>query len=248
MGWRTARPAALAAAGAAALGVLAGAAVPAGAAAPQVVASRPTTKEAWTARVLLPVSTRAAPRANARKTHKLSVTAPYNRGPNVLLVLSSRTTKRDGVWYRLLLTSRPNTASGWVRAEAVQVRRTRYRVVVNLSTRRLSLLRAGRAVGTWAAAVGTTTNPTPSGRFAVSELVRQRDRDGFFGPYIINLTAHSSRLNEFDGGDGRVAIHGTNRPSLLGQRVSHGCIRISNAVARRLGRTIPPGTPVDVLR
>jgi lipoprotein-anchoring transpeptidase ErfK/SrfK len=128
------------------------------------------------------------------------------------------------------------------------VRRTRYRVVVNLSTRRLSLLRAGRAVGTWAAAVGTTTNPTPSGRFAVSELVRQRDRDGFFGPYIITLTAHSSRLNEFDGGDGRVAIHGTNRPSLLGQRVSHGCIRISNAVSARLGRTIPPGTPVDVLR
>jgi lipoprotein-anchoring transpeptidase ErfK/SrfK len=247
MGRRIARPAALAVAGAASLGLLAGAAVPAGASAPTVVASRPTTKEAWTARVLLPVSTRSAPRASARRTHKLSVTAPYNRGPNVLLVLAARRMKKDGVWYRLLLPNRPNTASGWVRAEAVQVRRTRYRVVVNLSTRRLSLLRGGRAVGTWAAAVGTTTNPTPSGRFAVSELVRQRNPKGFFGTYIITLTAHSASLNEFDGGDGRVAIHGTSRPGLLGQRVSHGCIRISNAVATRLGRTIPPGTPVDVL-
>jgi lipoprotein-anchoring transpeptidase ErfK/SrfK len=41
-----------------------------------------------------------------------------------------------------------------------------------------------------------------------------------------------------------VAIHGTNRPSLLGLRVSNGCIRVSNEAIRRIWRLAPAGTPV----
>jgi lipoprotein-anchoring transpeptidase ErfK/SrfK len=41
-----------------------------------------------------------------------------------------------------------------------------------------------------------------------------------------------------------VALHGTNRPSLLGLRVSNGCIRVSNAAIRRIWRLAPTGTPV----
>ena len=222
-------------------------AVGATASAPRPIASRPTTKEAWTARLILPVNARSAPRAAAKKVAKLPVTAPYDGGPHVLLVLGVRSTAADGVWYRVLLTSRPNTASGWVPAEAVQVTRTPYRVVVRLGARTLQLLRAGRVVGGWTVAVGTPADPTPTGRFAVSEIVRQAKPSGFYGTYIITLTAHSLKLSEFDGGDGRVALHGTNRASLLGQAVSHGCVRLSNAVATTLGRTIPPGTPVDIL-
>ncbi len=211
------------------------------------IASRPTTREAWTARVIVPVHTRSAPRAQARKTSKLEATAPYNRGPHVLLVLAARSTK-TGVWYRVLLNKRPNDAAGWVPAEAVQVRKTPYRITVDLSSRTLQLFKAGKAVGRWSVAVGTPTNPTPVGRFAVSEVVRQDNPSGFFGTYIMTLTAHSERLSDFDGGDGRVALHGTNRASLIGQAVSHGCVRLVNAVATRLGRTVPPGAPVDIVR
>jgi lipoprotein-anchoring transpeptidase ErfK/SrfK len=212
----------------------------------RAIASRPTTKEAWTARVLLPVHTRSAPRAKARKTSKLSVSAPYNGGANVLLVLGARVNK-EGVWYRVRLTSRPNDAAGWIPAEAVQVKRTPWRVVVHLGTRTMELMKAGKRVGRWKVAVGTPANPTPVGRFAVSEVVKQRNPAGFFGTYIITLTAHSENLSEFDGGDGRVALHGTNRPALLGQAVSHGCVRLDNAVATRLGRNVPPGAPVDIV-
>ncbi len=213
----------------------------------RAIASRPTTKEAWTARVLLPVHTRSAPRVKARKTTKLSVAAPYNGGANVLLVLGAKV-NREGVWYKVRLTTRPNTASGWVPAEAVQVRRTPWRIVVRLGSRTMDLIRAGRRVGSWKVAVGTPANPTPVGRFAVSEVVRQRNPSGFFGTYIITISAHSENLSEFDGGDGRVALHGTNRPSLLGQAVSHGCVRLENRVATRLGRNVPPGAPVDIIR
>jgi lipoprotein-anchoring transpeptidase ErfK/SrfK len=218
------------------------------ASAPAPIASRPTTREAWTARVLLSVHTRSAPRAGARTTGRLSVLAPYNRGPQVLLVTGARSTAEDGVWYRVLLPQRPNDASGWVPAEAVQVRRTPYRVVVRLGARTAELHRAGKVVGRWRVAVGTSANPTPTGRFAVSEVVRQANPRGFFGTYIITLTAHSPNLSEFDGGDGRVALHGTNRPQLLGTAASHGCVRLSNAAATRLGRVLPPGAPVDVVR
>jgi lipoprotein-anchoring transpeptidase ErfK/SrfK len=211
------------------------------------VASRPTTREAWTARVVIPVHTRAAPRAGARRTSKLEAFAPYNRGPHVLLVLAARST-RQGVWYRVLLNKRPNDAAGWIPAEAVRVQRTPWRVVVDIGSRTVTLLRAGKVRGRWSAAIGTRANPTPVGRFAVSEVVRQANPRGFFGPYILTLTAHSEKLSDFDGGDGRVALHGTNRASLLGQAVSHGCVRLSNSVATRLGRTIPPGTPVDIVR
>ena len=243
------RPAALAAAGlAAACAAVALTSAPAAAApAPRAIASRPTTTEAWTARVLLPVHTRSAPRASARKTSKLAVTAPYNGASNVLLVLAARASRANGVWYRVRLASRPNDAAGWVPAEAVQVKRTPFRVVVRLGTRKLELLRKGKVVGRWTVAIGTSANPTPAGRFAISEIVRQQRPSGFFGTYIITLTAHSANLSEFDGGDGRVALHGTNQPQLLGQAVSHGCVRLSNPVATRIARTVPAGAPVDIL-
>ena len=75
----------------------------------------------------------------------------------------------------------------------------------------------------------------------------QRNPRGFYGTYIITISAHSENLSEFDGGDGRVALHGTNQPGLLGQAVSHGCVRLDNGVATRLGRNVPPGAPVDIV-
>ena len=43
-----------------------------------------------------------------------------------------------------------------------------------------------------------------------------------------------------------IAVHGTNHPELLGQAVSHGCIRMTNEAARRLYHEAPVGTPVII--
>lgn len=43
-----------------------------------------------------------------------------------------------------------------------------------------------------------------------------------------------------------IAVHGTNFPELLGQSVSHGCIRMSNEMARRLFHEVEIGTPVII--
>lgn len=215
--------------------------------APRPIAARPTSAEAWTARIVVPVHPRTAPRASARRLPKLTGVAPYNGNPETLLVLGATTSVRHGVWYRVLLNSRPNTASGWVPAASVRVTKTPFRVLVDLSERRLTVYRRGRVMARWTVAVGSPVNPTPIGRFAISEIVRQPRPGGFFGTYIISLTAHSEKLSDFDGGDGRVALHGTNRPDLLGRAVSHGCVRLSNAAITRVARVVPPGAPVDVV-
>ena len=44
-----------------------------------------------------------------------------------------------------------------------------------------------------------------------------------------------------------IAIHGTDKPELLGQRVSHGCIRLSNDNALRLFHNVQVGTPVYIV-
>lgn len=43
-----------------------------------------------------------------------------------------------------------------------------------------------------------------------------------------------------------IAIHGTNNPELLGQPVSHGCIRMTNEAVRRLFHEVEIGTPVII--
>lgn len=43
-----------------------------------------------------------------------------------------------------------------------------------------------------------------------------------------------------------IAVHGTNNPELLGQPVSHGCIRMTNEAARRLYHEVEIGTPVII--
>ncbi|HEU0015292.1 MAG TPA: L,D-transpeptidase [Longimicrobium sp.] len=44
-----------------------------------------------------------------------------------------------------------------------------------------------------------------------------------------------------------LAIHGTDKPELLGRRVSHGCIRLSNENALRLFHNVQVGTPVIIV-
>jgi len=43
-----------------------------------------------------------------------------------------------------------------------------------------------------------------------------------------------------------IALHGTSKPELLGQNVSHGCIRMSNEAARQLYHAVEVGTPVFI--
>jgi L,D-transpeptidase catalytic domain len=168
-----------------------------------------------------------------------------NGVPTVFAALESVPDARcTSAWYRILLPLKPHGQTGYVRATDVRLRPLGTRLVVDLSTRRLTAFDRGRPVLSAKVAIGARSTPTPTGRF----YVNQRFRDDPLGPYgwaAIGISAFSEVLHGWPQG-GPVAIHGTNRPSLLGLPVSNGCIRVSNETVKRLWRLAPTGTPVQV--
>jgi lipoprotein-anchoring transpeptidase ErfK/SrfK len=153
------------------------------------------------------------------------------------------TTKK---WVRVYLPTRPNGSQGWVRARAVKMYTNGYRLIVRLRAHKLFVWRGTKRIAAFPIATGTSYTPTPRGLFYVVELLKPHNPGGSYGPYAFGLSAHSERLKTFAGGDGRVGLHGTDQPGLIGTSVSHGCIRLRNADIRRLARVLPLGTPVYV--
>lgn len=169
-------------------------------------------------------------------------------GPTQLLVLDRRTVA-GRPWLQVLLPSRPNGASAWLPADRTRQLRTPWRIVVSLADRRLYAQQAGVIVRSFPVVIGARATPTPTGSFAVSERIALPEPDGFYGSWMLTLTAHSTVLDTFEGGDGRVALHGRGDAALadpLGSATSHGCIRLDNAAIAWLARFAQPGTPVDV--
>jgi lipoprotein-anchoring transpeptidase ErfK/SrfK len=67
------------------------------------------------------------------------------------------------------------------------------------------------------------------------------------GPYALAISARSDIFQEFEGGPGQIAIHGTNGLSdPLGSAASHGCIRLAPSAVTWLAHHIGAGTPVTV--
>lgn len=162
----------------------------------------------------------------------------------VVGVHSSASCARD--WYRVQLSVVPNGTVGWVRVWAVRTYRVHSRIAVDLSRRRLSLYRSGKLVLQTPAAVGASATPTPQGRYFVNERYDLPDSSGPFGPAALGISAHSNVLQKVWVEDGPIGIHGTNEPWSIGHAASHGCVRVPNAVMRRLFRLAPAGTPIIV--
>jgi lipoprotein-anchoring transpeptidase ErfK/SrfK len=210
----------------------------------------PTRAEAWLARVVTP--TRAFARPDGRRVvARLSGLTAWNGGPQQLLVLRTRRDGHRRRWVRVRLAVRPNDAAGWVRADRVRLARTRWRVEIDVSARRVRVRRSGRVARSFRAVVGAPGTPTPTGRLAVSEIVPQDEPEGFLGPWALHLTAHSDVLDDFGGGPGRVAVHGRGGASLLdplGSARSHGCVRVDSRHVAWLARRLVPGVPVTISR
>jgi hypothetical protein len=94
-------------------------------------------------------------------------------------------------------------------------------------------------------AVGMRDTPTPRGTFFLNSLLKPPDHNSVYGVLAFGLSAYSNVIRDWTWG-GVVGIHGTNDPSSIGHRVSHGCIRLQNAAIRKLARLLPLGTLVKI--
>jgi lipoprotein-anchoring transpeptidase ErfK/SrfK len=164
----------------------------------------------------------------------------------VPLVFAVEDSRPDG-WLHVLLPIRPNGSTGWIRASDVDVTSSPFHILVSLSAHHLTVYNGTVVVIDDTVAVGAPATPTPTGHFYIRALLKAPNPNTTYGPYAYGLSGYSETLEQFAGGDAEVGIHGNNDASVLGQNVSHGCVRMSNDAIRKLTRILPLGTPVEIV-
>ena len=167
---------------------------------------------------------------------------PDTKVPQVFLV---KTQRADG-WVEVLLPVRPNGSTGWLHASDVTLTQNPFHIVVSLSAHTITVTNATSVVYTGPVAVGAPATPTPTGNYYLYVLLQAPDPTTAYGPYAYGLSSHSDALDTFAGSDAEIGIHGNNDASVLGQDVSHGCVRMDNDAITALSKQLPLGTPVDV--
>jgi hypothetical protein len=143
-------------------------------------------------------------------------------------------------WYRISVPMRPNGTMGWIPVTTAALAPTVSRIVVHIRTRTIDVYWHNRHALHAMVAVGAPGRETPLGHYYVQ--ARFVPDDSFLGVFAVETSAYS-KMTEWPGG-GVVGIHGTSMPQLLGQAVSHGCVRVANSTAEALRRYAPLGTPI----
>jgi lipoprotein-anchoring transpeptidase ErfK/SrfK len=166
---------------------------------------------------------------------------PEHVVPQVFLVESEHDS-----WTEILLPVRPNGTTGWVRTQDVRLTPNPYSIDVSLAGHQITVHDGEQVLLQEPVAIGAEATPTPPGKYFLRVLLKAPDPNTVYGPYAYGLSAHSDVLDTFNGGDGEIGIHGNNDASVLGQSITHGCIRISNDSITRLASILPLGTPVTI--
>ncbi len=191
---------------------------------------------------------RTSPDTRARRIESVGAQRPLTRVRTVLPVLGSATSSDGKSWVHVRLPGRPNGRKGWIRTSQTKRTSTAWQISVKLSTRRVTVYRDGRAERQFRAVVGKPSTPTPRGQFFIEEaLALSSQASG--APFALATSARSVVLQQFAGGPGQIALHGTNNvPGALGTAASNGCIRLSTAAITWLARRIGSGIPLTITR
>ena len=189
------------------------------------------------------VAVRAQPTLRSRIVARLPTRTPEGTS-NVVLAL--RRVERGGrLWIQARLPVLPNNTVGWIPREALGgYNPVAMHLVVDLSEFRAVLYRRGKVIWRARVGVGESRWPTPTGKFYIRNRLTKYSSPTY-GPVAFGTSARSAVLTDWPAG-GFVGIHGTNRPTLIPGRISHGCIRLRNTDIMRLDRLMPPGTPLTI--
>ena len=200
---------------------------------------------------------RKAPDAHSSVIARLSEFRPQDYRPRYVLAVGTKMTQpakgrkaaavsatSKPAWYKIPVPGRPNGRSGWVQAKQVSIRPMPWQVVVYRGSRMFQLWKGTKLVYSGKVAIGAPGMETPLGLFYVTVRFKPIS-EPFLGAFAFETSAYS-KLSDWPGG-GVVGLHGWNDPSVIGQAVSHGCIRVSNQSAAFLRDRIPLGTPIRVV-
>lgn len=108
------------------------------------------------------------------------------------------------------------------------------RIEIDLFEKKLSILEQDNVIKHYPISIGTDLNPTPIGTYKITEKAKAWGSG--FGSRWLGLNVPW----------GIYGIHGTNKPHLIGENVSSGCIRMQNTDVEELFELIAEGVEVHI--
>ncbi|MBP2629686.1 MAG: L,D-transpeptidase catalytic domain [Firmicutes bacterium] len=106
------------------------------------------------------------------------------------------------------------------------------KITIVKASRLLTILDEDTPIHQYPIAIGKPSTPTPVGNYVIATKII--NPGGILGSRWLGLN--------YDA----YGIHGTNRPWLIGQMVSNGCIRMHNDNVEMLFSLVNLGTPVFI--
>jgi hypothetical protein len=151
-----------------------------------------------------------------------------------------------GDWLGVQASELKNHEVAWIQRDRVKLDCVHWSLHADLSKRSVTVQHDGKTVRRLRVAIGRSENPTPKGRFSVTDRLAVKGGDPTYGCCVLALTGHQTHLPPYWPGGDRLAIHATNDESSIGHPVSLGCMRAPATQARWLIDHIPLGTPVFI--
>jgi L,D-transpeptidase ErfK/SrfK len=125
------------------------------------------------------------------------------------------------------------------------------RLVLKRSQRRVHVYKNDKAIASYPVAVGKPGWETPLGDFKVLNMELNPTFKSFKSGRVIAPGPDNPLgvrwIGIWTDGKTQLGFHGTNEPELIGQAVSHGCIRMHNRDVVKLYDQVKAGVSVQVV-
>jgi L,D-transpeptidase ErfK/SrfK len=144
-------------------------------------------------------------------------------------------------------TSRPVTGQG----NTAAANSLDTRLILKLKERRVYVYQGKQVLASYPVAVGKKGWETPKGSFQIIQMVENPTWQNPWSGKIIAAGPKNPLGERWIGfwtdGKNTIGFHGTPNENLIGQAVSHGCVRMRNRDVKALFKQVQMGTPVIVV-
>jgi lipoprotein-anchoring transpeptidase ErfK/SrfK len=124
------------------------------------------------------------------------------------------------------------------------------RLVLNLKQRLVYVYEGDKAIAKYPVAIGKKGWETPKGNFKVIQMVKnpiwQNPWNGKILPPGPNSPLGERWIGFWTDGKNTIGFHGTPGEHVMGQAVSHGCVRMRNKDIKSMFDLVGMGAPVTV--
>ena len=189
---------------------------------------------------------RLKPTTRARGAAHLWTNTGFSNRRAVYPVLKHQVMKDGSEWIQVRALRNRTQVKVWIPRWATRTVWLRYAIKVDLSSRRATIYRDGKAIRRWRVVVGKRSTPTPTGHYYVVDRMHMHNSWGN-GKWALATSAFSRVLKKFEGGQGQVALHA--RAMLrdpVGTAASHGCVRFNDNNIAWMAAHVPNGTSIFI--